>query len=84
MVIQKRQYGFYINNLKLYSIPTTLSTFDNNLPKEETANLDADKVYDIRYYSELINSIPSEYVSPAIILHCMVEQVKLIKIYNLG
>ncbi len=32
-------------------------------------------VYDIRYYNELVDSLPAEYISPAIILHCMVEQV---------
>ena len=77
LVIQKRQYGFYVNNLKLYSIPTSLSPFDFTGPKEEIQNLDADKVYDIRYYNELVNSIPSEYVSPSIILYCMVEQVTI-------
>lgn len=81
LVVQKRHYGFYINNLKLYSIPAVNGVFsypNQPLAANQAAvppTTDADKFYDIRYYNELMNTVPAEYVSPAIILHCMVEQV---------
>lgn len=81
LVIQKRQFGFYINNLKLYSIPNALTSFayppnpitSSDVPPPPV--LEADKICDLRYYNELLNSIPNEYISPSVILHCMVEQV---------
>lgn len=74
LVVQKRHYNFYMNNLKLYSIPSPHPVF--TYPTQvATAQVDLDKVYDMRYYNELMNSIPPEYSSPAIALYCMVEQV---------
>jgi len=127
LVVQKRQYKFYIENLKLYAIPTSAPLFTfgahpnpsisgvtvqpahaTNLALSQTSRVDKSTVYtqasqrggdvhdlngsiitsidpksladpstvyDIRYYNELVDSLPAEYVSPAIILHCMVEQV---------
>ncbi len=110
LVIQKRQYNFYLENLKLYSIPSALPLFTFPIQqqlqtqqqaggltnrtvantvitsKDELANsinisspskqaADSEKFYDIRYYNELMDSIPAEYVSTPIILHCMLEQV---------
>ena len=99
LVIQKRQYNFYLNNLKLYSIPNAspLFTFPqqnvsgsltNRTTTKEDLSMslnapspskisDSDKVYDIRYYNELMDSVPAEYVSTPLILHCMLEQVTL-------
>lgn len=78
LVVQKRQYGFYINNLKLFDIPPsnkTLSYPALELVQEQTNEVD--NLYDIRYYKDLLDSIPAEYVSPALIVYSMVEQVAL-------
>lgn len=88
LVVQKRQYKFYINNLKLYSIPepNTLFTYPSApappTPRPALTNQEdqpvipePEKNYDMRYYNDLLTSIPAEYTSPAIILHCMIEQV---------
>ena len=99
LVIQKRQYNFYLNNLKLYSIPSasplftfpqqnvsgSLTNRTTTFVKEDLSmSLNApspskipesEKVYDIRYYNELMDSVPAEYVSTPLILHCMLEQV---------
>ena len=118
LVIQKRQYSFYINNLKLYQIPASLSPilqpsnqfnvqFSSNLniptlnqqlsvkPEDITASgalnlqqsvvlgnsqvANPDTICDMRYYNELMSSLPAEYVSTPIILHCMIEQVRSIE-----
>lgn len=115
LVVQKRHYGFYINNLKLYNIPNPVRMFSyphgNQLeggppatvhikddpvvgggaaavvnaaaapapgqPTQPATNVpEAERYCDIRYYNELISSVPSEYVSPSLVLHCLVEQVK--------
>ena len=114
LVTQKRQYKFYIENLKLYPIPNSMplfsypqgganpsnlnltSRFDKSTivsqPShrggvddlnasfntiDQKASSDAEKFYDIRYYNELMDSVPPEYISTSVMLHCMVEQVKL-------
>lgn len=61
-----------MSNLKLYSIPEPSPVF--TYPAHSHGDLD--KAYDMRYYNQLINSIPPEYSSPAIVLHCMIEQVE--------
>lgn len=72
LVVQKRHYGFYINNLKLYPLPSPNPVFRYPL---SNSRVEFEKVYDMRYYFDLVNSTPPEYLSPAIILHCMIEQV---------
>lgn len=111
-MVQKRQFKFYIDNLKLYAIPdsmplftfpakepptavansliatsrvdktTVITTHRDNIDLNASINTmdgkfmpEADKAYDIRYYNELMDSLPAEYISPSIMLHCMVEQV---------
>jgi hypothetical protein len=118
LVVQKRQFKFYIDNLKLYSIPDAMPLFTfppKELSSASVANTliatsrvekattlashrdvdlntslntldvksvpEADKVYDIRYYNELMDSVPSEYISPSIMLHCMIEQVSQIYLF---
>lgn len=85
LVVQRRHYSFYINNLKLYALPnpTPVFTYPTSAPQ-----IDSDKFYDMRYYNELMNSIPPEYSSPSIVLHCMIEQVRetlqtFIKTFNI-
>jgi hypothetical protein len=102
LVVRKRHYEFYVNNLKICAIPATNPLFsfppsqtqvhfaipgqspsqkDFSTTQQSMSNLgyssstDTDRVYDTRYYNELLNSVPNEYVSPAIILYSMVEQV---------
>lgn len=75
LVIQKRHYGFYINNLKLYSIPSSNPVLTFPASSGGSQAHDFDKLYDIRYYNELMNSIPPEYSSPSVVLYCMIEQV---------
>lgn len=104
LTIQKRQYGFYIGNLKVYSIPPAVPTFtfppslqsgsalsQNLLPSARGEDLNAsiatgitaqnttvsesEKFCDMRYYNELMNSFPAEYISTPVILHCMLEQI---------
>jgi hypothetical protein len=110
LCIQKRQYGFYYGNLKVFSIPSAVTTFtfppnlqsgslisaNNVLPSARGEDLNAsiltgttvapqntsavvetvEKFSDMRYYNELLNSFPAEYISTPIILHCMIEQVR--------
>ena len=122
LVIQKRQYGFYINNLKLFQIPNSMPIIAqpttqlnvqfsssttvqpiataakddsaaaatlNAVPAAAaiatgtTAISEPDKICDMRYYNELVNSIPAEYISTPIILHCMIEQVSSYKLKRL-
>lgn len=104
LTIQKRQYGFYIGNLKVYSIPPAVTTFafppglqsgsalsqslaasargeDLNASivtgttAQNTITNESEKFCDMRYYNELLNSFPAEYISTPIILHCMLEQI---------
>ena len=102
LCIQKRQYGFYVGNLKIYSIPAAVPTFtfpsglqigsalSNNIAIQQskddlnaiaanvpttTAGSETEKFCDMRYYNELLNSFPAEYISTPVILHCMIEQV---------
>lgn len=72
IVIKKRHFEFYINNLKLYPLPNPSPVFKYPL---SNSNQDFEKYYDMRYYIELTSSIPAEFLSPAIMLHCMIEQV---------
>lgn len=48
---------------------TSVNTIDTKMVPE------CDKVFDTRYYNELMDSVPVEYVSTGIMLHCMVEQI---------
>ncbi len=88
LVVRKRHYGFYVNNLKLHAVPAPNPLFNFQAPPTfalpgQTASMlstgfaqpDPEKVYDTRYYNELLNSIPAEYASVPIILYSMVEQV---------
>lgn len=105
LCIQKRQYGFYVGNLKVFSIPSANPMFtfppslhsgsalsNNILPSARGEDLNAslqtttataqnttineiDRFCDTRYYNELLNSFPAEYISTPIILHCMIEQI---------
>ncbi|RNA34737.1 Sperm-associated antigen 17 [Brachionus plicatilis] len=79
LIVQKRQYGFYISNLKLFDIPppSKILSYPAQELKQEEFPTEAEKLYDIRYYNDLMDSIPAEYVSPALILYSMVEQVTL-------
>lgn len=78
-MVQKRQYGFYINNLKLFQIPPCCKTlsYPAQEPVQDESVPEVEKLYDIRYYNDLLDSIPAEYVSPALIVYSMVEQVAL-------
>lgn len=112
LVTQKRQYKFYIENLKLYPIPNSMPLFTFPQASGTSSNLnltsrfdkstfgsqpshrgedlnasfntidpkmnDAEKFYDIRYYNELMDSVPPEYISTSVMLHCMVEQVRFV------
>lgn len=66
-----------MNNLKLYSIPASnkILTHPPSQSIQDETSAEQDKLYDTRYYNELLNSIPSEYISPALIVYSMVEQV---------
>jgi hypothetical protein len=86
LVVRKRHYGFYVNNLKLNAVPAPNPPFNYQPPPAfalpgQTQHApsapapDPEKVYDSRYYNELLSSIPAEYVSVPIILYSMVEQV---------
>lgn len=88
LVIRKRHYSFYVNNLKLYSVPSPAPLFQYQQRQQKTqfalpgqkeaqpaGGAEVDKVFDTRYYNELLNSVPAEYVSPSIVLYAMVEQV---------
>ncbi|CAF0878303.1 unnamed protein product [Brachionus calyciflorus] len=77
LVIQKRQYNFYINNLKLYSIPPSSKILTYPPSQSIIEDPEPEKLYDTRHYNDLLNSIPSEYLSPALIVYSMVEQVAL-------
>ena len=113
LIVQKRQYGFYYGNLKVFALPSAVPTFTfppnlptgsaaaatataNVLPSARGEDLNAslatgnttaplntsvmvdasvERFSDMRYYNELLNSFPAEYISTPIILHCMIEQV---------
>lgn len=83
LVIQKRQYGFYMKNLKLFAIPSAtkhlaqpMNLNASNLSEPSNGNLPhAETTCDMRYYNELMNTLPAEYISTPVILHCMIEQV---------
>jgi hypothetical protein len=87
LVVRKRHYGFYVSNLKLHAVPPPNPLFNFQappafaLPGQALSPAygatvpDPEKVYDTRYYNELMKSVPAEYASVPIILYSMVEQV---------
>jgi hypothetical protein len=88
LVIQKRQYGYYMKNLKLFAIPQAtkqlmqaMNLNASQLNDSMTMGMptsqppQAEAACDMRYYNELMSTLPAEYISTSLILHCMVEQV---------
>ena len=98
LVIQKRQYGFYMKNLKLYGIPHATKQIVQTMNSSNIVNqlsesmmmqpplppgqpvapppqVESMPMCDMRYYNELVSTLPAEYLSTPIILHCMIEQV---------
>ncbi len=64
--------------MKIYPVPGCLPIYSANAVNEvQTDQPDAERqsFFDMRYYNELMDSIPPEYISPSLVLTCMVEQV---------
>ncbi|XP_041352537.1 sperm-associated antigen 17-like isoform X2 [Gigantopelta aegis] len=88
LIDARRLYRTYLENLKLYHIPSCLpsqgqdaqstgsATPGKELPAATSlANPDDAPLTDMRYYNDLMNTIPQESVSVSLVLHCMLEQI---------
>ncbi|CAH1225250.1 SPAG17 [Branchiostoma lanceolatum] len=85
----KRQFQHYLSNMKLLHVPLhgeappvpvqpTDSKLAAQAPTPGIPELDlpaAPPDVDMRYYNELMNTVPQESVSIPLIMHCMLEQV---------
>ena len=92
LAVQKRQFQNYLKNLKVLAIPSCqpllsqTSAFPNSSSAETSdqnaqSNTESNH-FDVRYYNELMDSIPSENVSIPIVMHCMIEQVMNAILHN--
>ncbi|XP_078618505.1 sperm-associated antigen 17-like isoform X8 [Branchiostoma floridae x Branchiostoma japonicum] len=85
----RRQFQHYLSNMKLLHVPLygeappvpaqpTDSKLSAQAPTPGIPELDVPAGppdVDMRYYSELMNTVPQESVSIPLIMHCMLEQV---------
>uniref|UniRef100_A0A8C4RXN4 Uncharacterized protein n=1 Tax=Erpetoichthys calabaricus TaxID=27687 RepID=A0A8C4RXN4_ERPCA len=84
----RRQHKNYLNNMKLINVPAVSKPEIPNtgaqtpgkkkVVEEEPSTPPPPSLtneVDMRYYADLLNSIPPENVTVAVILHCMLEQV---------
>ncbi|KAK2489589.1 hypothetical protein MC885_004917, partial [Smutsia gigantea] len=87
----KRQHQQYLENMQLINVPQVANEKPVLEPvtipeapqpvapvpgkkKTQTASVITTEV-DMRYYNDLLNPIPEEFISVPLILHCMLEQV---------
>ncbi|XP_064627357.1 sperm-associated antigen 17-like isoform X2 [Lineus longissimus] len=89
LIDYKRQYHNYLENMKLLQVPIAVPqggaamaeavSVGSGLDKsgsQEVATAATTPEADMRYYNDLMNTLPQESISVELVMHCMLEQLQ--------